>query len=190
MKNKQGFGFIGVVIILIVAFMVVRSEFAHENEGYHESVLAVEELSGAEAEAEHNEVEEVPELNEVEEEAELTETEEAAEALAEEVAETEEEVSRGKVNKVDKEYRFRSKKLLNQHYEKHGYDMGFKNAAAYEAAASKVINNPDALTKTEKEDGDYVYYVEATNEFVVLSKDGYIRTYFEPDRGIDYYNRQ
>lgn len=179
MKNKQGFGFIGVVIILIVAFMVVRSEFAHENEGYQESLSVVEEVSGREDTFEQEAETEVSEVEGT------TETEAAADA-----SEAEEEVSRGKVNKVDKEYRFRSKKLLNQHYEKHGYDMGFKNAAAYEAAASKVINNPDALTKTEKEDGDYVYYVEATNEFVILSKDGYIRTYFEPDRGIDYYNRQ
>ena len=87
-------------------------------------------------------------------------------------------------------YRFRNKKLLNQHYEKHGIEMGFDSAASYEAAASAVITNPNALSKTEAEDGDYVYYVEATNEFVVLSKDGYIRTYFNPSAGIKYYNRQ
>ena len=42
----------------------------------------------------------------------------------------------------------------------------------------------------EKEDGDDVYYIQDTNEFVVVSTDGYIRTYFNPDDGIDYYNRQ
>lgn len=87
-------------------------------------------------------------------------------------------------------YKFRNNKLLTQHYEKHGIEMGFKSKEAYEAAASAVINNPDALHKTEKEDGDYVYYVEATNEFVILSTDGYIRTYFLPSAGISYYNRQ
>ena len=30
------------------------------------------------------------------------------------------------------EYHFRSKKLLNQHYDKHGKDMGFASAAEYE----------------------------------------------------------
>lgn len=35
-----------------------------------------------------------------------------------------------------------------------------------------------------------VYYVESTNEFVIVSTDGYIRTYFKPDAGISYYNRQ
>ncbi len=87
-------------------------------------------------------------------------------------------------------YHFRNADLLNQHYDKHGRDMGFPDAAAYEAAASRVIQNPAALHKTETEDGDGVYYVEETNEFAVLSKDGYIRTYFYPDAGIDYFNRQ
>lgn len=87
-------------------------------------------------------------------------------------------------------HKFRSKKLLNQHYEKHGIEMGFASAAEYEAAASAVIDNPDALYKTEQEDGDGVYYVESTNEFVILSTDGYIRTYFYPSGGISYFNRQ
>ena len=38
--------------------------------------------------------------------------------------------------------------------------------------------------------GDDVYYVEDTNEFVVLSRDGYIRTYFNPDRGKAYFDKQ
>ncbi len=87
-------------------------------------------------------------------------------------------------------YRFRSKKYLNQHYEKHGIEMGFASAEEYEAAASAVINNPDALYKTEKEDGDGCYYIESTNEFVVLSTDGYIRTYFNPDSGKKYFDKQ
>ena len=88
------------------------------------------------------------------------------------------------------EYKFRSDKYLNQHYEKHGIDMGFDSAEDYEKAASDVINDPDALHKTEKEDGDYVYYLEDTNEFVILSTDGYIRTYFLPDAGKKYYDKQ
>lgn len=87
-------------------------------------------------------------------------------------------------------YKFRNKNLLNQHYEKHGKDMGFKSAEEYEKAAAAVPNDPNALHKIEKEDGDDVYYIESTNEFVVVSTDGYIRTYFNPDRGIDYFNKQ
>ena len=88
------------------------------------------------------------------------------------------------------EYTFKSSKLLNQHYEKHGKEMGFASPEEYEKAACDVINNPDALTKTEKEDGDFVFYVEETNEFVILSTEGYIRTYFLPDAGKAYYERQ
>ncbi len=92
--------------------------------------------------------------------------------------------------KAAQEYHFRSNKLLNSHYEKHGIEMGFDSAEEYEAAASDVVNNPDALHKTESEDGDDIYYLEDSNEFVVVSIDGYIRTYFNPDSGIKYYNKQ
>ena len=88
------------------------------------------------------------------------------------------------------EYRFRSDKLLTQHYEKHGIEMGFDSKEAYEKAASDAVNNPEALHKIEAEDGDDVYYVEATNEFVVVSTDGYIRTYFKPSGGKAYFDRQ
>lgn len=88
------------------------------------------------------------------------------------------------------EYHFRNEKLLNQHFEKHGGEFDYPTASDYEKGASDVINNPDALFKTEAEDGDGVYYIEQSNEFVILSVDGYIRTYFRPSGGIDYFNRQ
>lgn len=92
------------------------------------------------------------------------------------------------------EYKFRNKKYLSEHFSKHGgeftKDFGYKTAAEYEKGASNVINNPDALFKYEAEDGDGVYYLEATNEFVILSKDGYIRTYFRPSKGKEYFDRQ
>ena len=89
-----------------------------------------------------------------------------------------------------REYHFRNKALLNDHYDKHGKEMGFKSAKEYEAAASAVINNPACLYKTEKEDGDHVFFLEETGDFVVLSLDGYIRTYFRPSSGKKYFDRQ
>ncbi len=95
---------------------------------------------------------------------------------------------------IQVEYSFRTKNQLEQHFEKHGDefdgDFDYDTAEEYEAGANDVINNPDALYKTEKDDGDGVYYLESTNEFVILSTDGYIRTYFRPTAGIDYFNRQ
>lgn len=87
-------------------------------------------------------------------------------------------------------YWFRTKKLRDSHFEKHGIEMGFETPEEYIEAANKVICNPDALHKLEAEDNDHVYFVEATNEFVVLSQDGYIRTYYIANGGIDYFNRQ
>ena len=85
---------------------------------------------------------------------------------------------------------FRNARLLNDHYEKHGKEMGFASAKEYEKAAAAVALDPSALHKTEAEDGDDVYYLKATNEFVIVSTDGYIRTYFKPDSGIKYFNKQ
>ena len=85
---------------------------------------------------------------------------------------------------------FRYDDYLYEHYEKHGIDMGFESAQDYLDAANAVVYNPSSLHKIEEEDGDDVYYLEITNEFVVVSTDGYIRTYFNPSDGIDYFNRQ
>ena len=68
--------------------------------------------------------------------------------------------------------------------------MGYDSKEEYLAGANAVIANPDSLHKLEEEDGDNVYYLEETNEFVIVSTDGYIRTYFWPQDGIAYYNRQ
>lgn len=83
---------------------------------------------------------------------------------------------------------FRNKERLDEHYEKHGIEMGFSSAEEYELAAAAVVNSPDALYKLEAEDNDSVYFIEATGEIVFVSGDGYIRTYFIAD--MDYFDRQ
>ena len=87
-------------------------------------------------------------------------------------------------------YEFRKQQDLDEHFEKHGSEFDYENAQEYLAGANRVINDPNSLYKTEAEDGDHIYYLESTNEFVVLATDGYIRTYFKPSAGIDYFNRQ
>ena len=157
-------------------------EYDYYEDAYDDEVLA-------------GDTEELPAETEspAEETADETGASEETSAASEEAAESPDSdtnVTNEEEQEEEITYYFRSSKLLNQHYEKHGIDMGFASAEEYEAAADAVIHNPDALSKIEEEDGDYVFYVEATNEFVVLSTDGYIRTYFLPDAGIDYYNRQ
>ena len=85
---------------------------------------------------------------------------------------------------------FRNESLLREHFDKHGREMGFTDAKVYEQAAAAVVTNPLSLHKVEAEDNDDVYYLESTNEFVIVSTDGYIRTYFKPDKGKVYFDQQ
>ena len=89
-------------------------------------------------------------------------------------------------------YNFRYEAYLEQHFEKHKEDTGCKTAEEYLLRANAVIENPRSLVGTEKpanedDGGDTVYYLEETNEIVFVSEDGYIRTYFKPQRRMDYF---
>lgn len=94
-------------------------------------------------------------------------------------------------DKTEIVYNFRYEDYLNDHFEKHKGDTGCKTVEEYLERANYVIFNPDSLMGDEKpsddDGGDLVYYLEETNEIVFLSSDGYIRTYFKPTRGIDYF---
>lgn len=107
------------------------------------------------------------------------------ESVSESVAESE-----AKQAETQYTYTFRNEQLLNDHYEKHGIYMKYKSPEKYLKGANRVIADKNTLHAIEAEDGDDVYYLERTNEFVVVSKDGYIRTYFCPEDGIEYFHRQ
>ena len=85
---------------------------------------------------------------------------------------------------------FRNETLWEDHFEKHGSEFGYKSKEEYLKGANEVINSSTSKHKTEAEDGDEIYYDEVKNEIVFVSTDGYIRTYFKPKDGINYYNRQ
>lgn len=87
-------------------------------------------------------------------------------------------------------YFFRKAEYLQEHFEKHGAEFGYSTTDEYLAGANRVIASPEALHKLEAEDGDDVYYLESTNEFVIVSTDGYLRTYFKPDSGKAYFDSQ
>ena len=125
---------------------------------------------------------------ETEESASVTyETEGSISADNETVSEAESEAKQAETQYT---YTFRNEQLLNDHYEKHGIYMKYKSPEKYLKGANRVIADKDTLHAIEAEDGDDVYYLEKTNEFVVVSKDGYIRTYFCPEDGIEYFHRQ
>lgn len=101
-----------------------------------------------------------------------------------------EEISAEQPPVEDVGYRFRKAEYLQEHFERHGAEFGYASADEYLAGANRVVASPGALHKLEAEDGDDVYYLESTNEFVIVSTDGYLRTYFKPDDGKAYFDRQ
>ena len=72
-----------------------------------------------------------------------------------------------------------------------GAEFGDITKQEYLDKANALIDDTsdNVLTKRE-EDGDYLFFNTETGEFLVLSEDGYIRTFFIPDDGIDYWDRQ
>ena len=90
-----------------------------------------------------------------------------------------------------KRYTFRNKQRYDEHYEKHGAEFGDITKEQYLDMANELINSTSdsVLTKTSK-DGDYVYFDQNTGYFLVLSDDGYIRTFFIPTAGKKYYDKQ
>ena len=189
-----------VVLRLVLLFLNGFTGFGNENELQHSDGSPSGFVTEAplqiftDAEAAVTEAVTAAEYTEA---AEISEESEAAAVTeAEETVVTEAETTEAETEEVTekapegKEYVFRNSKLLNDHYKKHGEEMGFASAEEYEKAASDVVNSPDALHKKEKDDNDDVYYIEDTNEFVVVSSDGYLRTYFNPDKGKAYYDRQ
>ena len=83
---------------------------------------------------------------------------------------------------------FRNVDLLISHYQKHGAKVGASSPDEYQRKAAAVVSSENVLHKTESEDGDYVYFNPSTGEFVIVSTDGYIRTYYIAD--MDYFERQ
>jgi len=89
---------------------------------------------------------------------------------------------------------FRTKAMLDSHYEKHVQDQDeFGNITKdeYLKMAQNLVDHPGKSVLTKKDsDGNTLYYDKDNNTFAVKSPDGYIRTFFKPQAGIDYYDRQ
>ena len=205
MNNKKQMIIIGAVALLIIVLVLGVSIYLDVDDSVNNTVNYYDHVADTGYEnPSHVEVESYSEISTEQIEAGAVESPEGFEAEPVEPVDEESlaapieqggpsdgnpvvEVTSGPEDPV---YVFRNEKLLNEHYEKHGIEMGFASAEEYQAAASAVITNPDSLFKIEADDGDGVYYLEATNEFVILSTDGYIRTYFLPSSGKAYFDRQ
>ena len=148
----------------------VATGIVEDNKTETESETEIEAETKSEAEAEPDtESEVIPESAEVSEQV-----DESAPATDE----------------VDITYEFRNKTLWIEHFEKHGEEFPYETKEEYLMGANIMLSNPNKLHKLEKEDGDDVYYLEETNEFIIVSKDGYLRTYFKPSKGKKYFDKQ
>lgn len=188
--NKQNIIKIIVFIVLLAAFAYLYSKNVQigDTDNYPEDTQYTETISDTANEVPEdivNDVDIADSDNEEQDNEELNAEE--SDTIVEEPGDNEQDVN---IDDDEVKYYFRNDKLLTQHYEKHGIEMGFDSKESYEAAASKVVTNPNSLHKLEGEDGDDVYYLEETNEFVIVSTDGYIRTYFLPSGGKKYYDKQ
>ena len=91
--------------------------------------------------------------------------------------------------RLDKFYKFRSWQKLTDHFQKHRGEFGYSSEKDYLYHANLVINDPKSR-KAKQADGDEQYLNPDTCEYVVLSRDGYIRTYFRPGRCEYYFEKQ
>ncbi len=181
MKKNSKINIKQVIIIILIVMVIGYELFVAGGDG--------EEEIPTESPVQSLVVEEQPSesVQESEESLELLYSEEGTEESA---SFESEESSEEYVPSIEEYLTFRNDSLWESHYEKHGIDMGFSTMEEYLEAANLVLYHEDTLHKIEAEDGDDVYFLEETGEFVVVSTDGYIRTYFIPDAGIDYFNRQ
>ncbi|WP_370774249.1 DUF6531 domain-containing protein [Holdemania massiliensis] len=89
------------------------------------------------------------------------------------------------------ETNFKSQDLLDSHYDKHKGEFGSITKDEYLMKANELINSEgdNILTKV-RNNGDILYYNSSTNEFAVKTKDGFLRTFFKPSEGLEYFKRQ
>lgn len=90
--------------------------------------------------------------------------------------------------------KFKSDKLLDQHYEKHVIKQGeFGNLTKdqyLKQTQNLVQSNGNGVLSKIRTNGDKIFNRISTNEFAIIDSSGNIRTYFKPNGGIDYFNKQ
>ena len=81
---------------------------------------------------------------------------------------------------------------LDRHFIKHGSEFPeFKSSKEYGDAAVKFFTEPPKGTEFKRRpNGDRLCYHEKSNFFAVATKDGFIKTFFRPNKGKKYWKRQ
>jgi pyocin large subunit-like protein len=87
---------------------------------------------------------------------------------------------------------FRTERLLDQHYAKHGHEFGKITKAEYLHYAQELRDAPvgGPVLESRRRDRVITRYHRAKRWFGAYNSDGTIRTFFIPVRGEDYFRRQ
>ena len=84
---------------------------------------------------------------------------------------------------------FETPESMQKHYAKHGEEYGDISTESYVSLANELVNAPasDDVEKIVRSDGSTAIYRFSTNDFLVVTKDGSIRTFFKPKNGKEYW---
>lgn len=87
---------------------------------------------------------------------------------------------------------FASEQLLQKHYDKHLNEFGNISMQDYLERANAFADLPlsEDIVQLTRSDGSISKYCFSTNEFVVVTADGNIRTYFKPKTKEAYWNEE
>lgn len=85
-----------------------------------------------------------------------------------------------------------NKKTLYDHYRRHGSQVGCTSKESYAAHAVSFANTVDrknCVSFIDKNGSTYKYN-KATNTLAIITRDGYVVTYFKPTDGYEYYKAE
>jgi hypothetical protein len=87
---------------------------------------------------------------------------------------------------------FRSAERLDEHYRKHGREFGSISRDDYLRLAQALRDGPvgGAVLQAVRQDGVITRFDRASGAFVAFDDDGVIRTFFVPNDGERYFQRQ
>ena len=90
------------------------------------------------------------------------------------------------------EVRFETPEKMQKHYDKHIDKYGNISISEYIALANELVNakDTDDIERLVRSDESTAIYRFSTNDFLVITKDGYIRTFFKPDDGEAYWREE
>lgn len=94
--------------------------------------------------------------------------------------------------KTSSSRQFVSEQLFQKHYDKHLSEFGEISKERYLEKANALADAPlsEDIVQLVRSDGSIAKYCYSTNEFVVVTADGNIRTYFKPETKEAYWDEE